>query len=83
MYSPSSCWGFVEDPIHDPWAAPSQPGVALSQPISAASGNDSEDDFDDFDEDDFDDDFDDDFSEEDDFENDLPEELDEGDVKSL
>ncbi len=58
MSSPSSSWGFVRDPIHDPWAAP-------SQPIFAASGDESEDDFD---EDDFDDDFDDDFEEEDDLE---------------
>ncbi len=59
MYSPSSSWGFVGDPIHDLWAAP-------SQPIFAASGDEFEDDIDDVDEDDFDDDFDHDFAEEDD-----------------
>ena len=68
MHSPSSSWGFVGDPVHDPWAAPSQLWVALSQPIFAASGVESEDDFDDIDEDDSDDDSDDDFAEEDDLE---------------
>ena len=53
MYNPASSWGFVGDSVHNPWAA-------SSQPIFAASGDESEDDFDD--------DFDDDFEEEDDLE---------------
>ncbi len=67
MYNPASSWGFVGDSVHNPWAA-------SSQPIFAASGDESEDDFDDdddntdIDEDDFDDDFDEDFEEEDDLE---------------